>query len=214
MPKTYDLTGQKFGRLTVLKCTGQDKHHDNTFLCKCDCGNEKIVAGYRLKNGHTQSCGCYNREVTSEYFTKHGLSTEPLYFVWKAMIARCENPENPNYFRYGERGISVCDEWHDVETFYKWALEGYEEGLEIDRVNNDGGYSPDNCKWSTRSEQLRNTRRNVLVELNGVTKPLIDWANEYGLKVNTIQYRYYRGDRGEYLFRPIRKECNWRLKHA
>lgn len=206
------LDGKKFGRLTVLKFhdirTRKENKKESRWLCKCDCGNETVVVGSSLKSGKTQSCGCLNREVTKEIFTTHGLSYEKLYFVWKAMIARCENEEHPNFKDYGGRGIEVCEKWHDLKVFIDWSKEnGYKEGLELDRINNGGNYEPNNCRFVTRKKQTRNTRRNINVTIDGQTKTLTEWAEIHNLNVNTVQYRYYRGDRGARLVRPTQVEC-------
>lgn len=205
MSKTIDLTGQVFNRLTVMKQTGINNHGDSTWLCKCNCGKETIVAGYRLRNGKTQSCGCLNKEITRNRSLTHGKSKEKIYFVWKAMINRCTNNKNHNYKDYGGRGIKVCTEWMNINNFIKWAnSNGYKEGLEIDRINNDGNYEPSNCRWTTRKVQTNNCRRNIVVNIEGVSKTLKQWAEYSNLNVNTLQYRYYRGDRGKKLIRPVK----------
>lgn len=211
-PKINDLTGKKFGRLTVMEYIGIENHH-SLWKCKCECGNEKVVGGNYLITGRTKSCGCYQLESIKTRSITHGLSNERLYNIWKNMLRRCENETNARYADYGGRGIYVCKEWHNIKVFVDWALKnGYADNLEIDRINNDGSYEPSNCKWSTRREQTLNTRRNVKITLNNETKTLTEWAEQYGFNVNTIQYRYYRGDRGERLFRPINHICNWRKK--
>lgn len=207
------LDGKKFGRLTVLKFydirTRKGNKKESRWLCKCDCGNETVVVGSSLKSGKTQSCGCLNKETTKAASITHGLSHEKLYFVWKAMIARCENKEHPSYKDYGGRGISVCKEWHSIETFVNWSKEnGHKEGLELDRINNNGNYEPTNCRFTTRKKQTRNTRRNINVTIGEQTKTLTEWAEIYSLKRNTMQYRYYRGDRGKTLVRPT--EANYK----
>jgi len=205
MSKRLEIEGEKFGRLTVLKFYDIDpKRRESRWLCKCECGNKTIARGCKLTSGHTKSCGCLNKEITLKASTTHGLSSEKLYFVWKAMIARCENPKNPVYKDYGGRGIKVCNEWHDLEIFMEWATNnGYREALEIDRIDNDGNYEPCNCRFTTRRKQTLNTRRNIKITIDGQTKTLTEWAEIYNLKVNTLQYRYHRGDRGKRLVRPV-----------
>lgn len=198
------LEGKKFGRLSVLKFhdirTRKGNKRESRWLCECDCGNEVILVGSSIKSGKTSSCGCLQKENP----ISHGLSYDPLYFVWKAMIRRCENKTDANYHHYGGRGIKVCDEWKDLETFVGWCNNnGFEEGLEIDRIDNSGNYSPENIRFVTRRKNMLNTRRNINVDIGGVTKTLIEWANEYGIKVNTMQYRYHRGDRGQRLVRSV-----------
>jgi len=208
MSKKMEIVGQKFGRLTVLEFwdirirTGDKK--ESRWLCKCECGNEAIVVGSSLRSGGTSSCGCLKKEIIKKTFTTHGMSADPLYYVWKNMLERCSNEDLKFFKHYGGRGISVCAEWKDMNKFIDWAnRNGYKKGLEIDRIDNDGNYIPNNCRFTTRKEQLLNTRRNIKVMINGVTKSVSEWAEEYDIKVNTLQYRYHRGDRGERLVRPI-----------
>ena len=158
-----DLTGQRFGRLTVLKRAGSDNQNRATWLCRCDCGIEHIVSSSNLLSGKTQSCGCIHREMLASYNTKHGKGKCRLYGVWKNMKRRCYSPKVPQYPRYGGRGITVCDEWrNDFSAFYEWAMaNGYDENAAlmqctIDRIDNDKGYSPDNCRWVDNKTQCNN----------------------------------------------------------
>lgn len=204
MGRSIDISNQVFGRLTAIKYIGKNNHGDSQWLCQCECGKQSIVATYRLRNGHTRSFGCLNKEITLEKSTTHGLSHTKLYSVWKAMLSRCNNPKNKAYKHYGLRGIKVCKEWMDLQRFYDWAMNsGFKKGLELERIDNDGDYEPNNCKWATRQEQVNNTRRNIKIEINGITKTLKQWADNYGLKTNTVQYRYYRGLRGINLIKPV-----------
>ncbi|MZK54155.1 hypothetical protein [Clostridium beijerinckii] len=204
MAKAKDLRGKVFGRLVAIEIVGRNKSRSVIWKCKCECGNECEVVSDRLLQGETKSCGCITKELNKTRRITHGLSHTKLYYVWKAMLARCNNKKHPWYSRYGGRGIKVCSEWEDVKAFYDWAINnGYKDGLEIDRVDNDGNYEPNNCKWKTRKEQTQNTSRNKKVTINGETKTLSEWAEVTGLNQNTLQYRYYRGDRGERLIRKI-----------
>jgi len=155
MPKWVDRTGQKFGMLTAVEYLGNRK-----WLCKCDCGGTCIREGKNLIS--TSSCGCQKTKQLSyagSKRTKHGDSKTSLYKRWTGMLQRCENPNNSAYGNYGGRGISVCDEWHDYIVFKEWALaNGYKKGLSIDRIDNDGNYGPDNCRWTTYAVQLSNRR--------------------------------------------------------
>ena len=181
-----NLEGRVFGRLTVIKEAGRTKAKKVKWLCKCTCGNEKIIIGAALINGTTKSCGCLNTEKRMErnagniYGKKHGLSYDLLYNVWKQMVQRCHSPWHVMFKHYGARGIFVCEEWrNNAVTFCSWAKSsGYKKGLTIDRINNDDGYYSENCRWITRKEQNIN-RRNT-VKING--KPIVTIMNELGVK--------------------------------
>lgn len=157
-----ELQKVSYGRLIILREVDPIQYKSGNlsrrFLCKCDCGNEKIVQMSSLRNGMTKSCGCYNTELTILKNTSHNLSKHPLYLVWKSMKRRCSSPKAEFYARYGGRGISVCEQWiNSFQAFYDWCLtNGYEKGLQIDRINNDGNYEPDNCRFVTRTENIRN----------------------------------------------------------
>ena len=141
--KSLSLVGQKFGRLTVVSETGKNKYGDYLWECVCDCGNRKIIPGAYLKNGHTQSCGCFSRERSHFRNATHGQSNSRLYGIWHGMKARCYRNEDQNYQRYGGRGIQICDEWkNDFSSFFDWSMShGYSDDLSIDRIDNDGGYA-------------------------------------------------------------------------
>lgn len=156
-----DLTGKKFGKLTVIKRESLNAGHGSTWVCKCDCGNTVVVRRDGLTTGHTTSCGCYRDSGESRI--RHGMTNTRLHRIWNAMKQRCSNPNFKQFKDYGGRGIKVCKEWstkHGFDVFAEWALShGYRDDLEIDRIDNDKGYSPDNCRWVTHKENMNNTRR-------------------------------------------------------
>lgn len=161
MSKINDLTGQTFGRLTVIGIgtpyVGSDGRKRTRWECVCSCGSGRHIttSASNLRNGRTASCGCLSLEIR----TKHGLRKHPLYYIWTGMKNRCYNTNDKGYPNYGERGIRVCDRWKDsFENFYKDVIEGYEKGLQIDRKDNDGDYEPDNVRWVTRSQNQSNRR--------------------------------------------------------
>lgn len=169
MTKRVDLTGKRFGRMVALRYEGNRK-----WLCRCDCGNEKVVFGLDLRQGKTQSCGCLQRERTSEANRRHYGKGTRLHNIWCGMKERCFNPNFERFHRYGGRGITVCDEWKtSFITFRDWALSnGYRDDLTLDRINNDGNYEPRNCRWATAKEQFKNQNvsKEFLEHVNGGLK--------------------------------------------
>lgn len=191
---SYDLTGKKFGHLTVLEKAGSDpKRAEWRWLCKCECGNLTIVPSYRLRHGGVTSCGCH--QYDRNFCSKKAKNYPRLYRIYRGMKTRCTNPKYLYWDRYGGRGISICDEWQNFDNFCDWALSsGYEESkrcpaLSIDRIDVDKGYSPDNCRWATATQQANNTSRNHLISAFGKTMTIAEWARETGIKDRTIYHR-------------------------
>lgn len=191
--KLIDLTGQRFGRLLVIKKCGR-KGRSVAWLCRCDCGSEKIMKGCALLRG-VQSCGCLRKDKLLERISRHGLCGQRIYGIWAGMLQRCSNQKQRNYSRYGGRGITVCDEWRqDFEAFYNWAMaHGYKDGLTIDRIDNDKGYYPDNCRWITMKNQANNRHNNHYLEFNGHRHTISEWSELLGINKHTIRCRLKRG---------------------
>lgn len=168
MGRLIDITGKKFGRLTVIKRLHVNKNKFIVWECKCDCGKTIHQLSYPLRQGEVKSCGCLNTEMRLERITTHGLSKLPIYKVWKSMKKRCYAESDKRYHRYGGRGIIVCDEWlKSPESFIRWAISnGYKEGLTIDRIDNDDNYLPNNCRFVTIAKNNRNSSNTHLTETN------------------------------------------------
>lgn len=167
MSSLKDLVGQRFGRLVVTERVGSDQFKRAMWKCQCDCGKIRVIYGFNLTQGRTKSCGCLKVQQTILRNTVHGKRKSRLYTTWQNMKKRCSNPNVHNYHRYGGRGITVCDEWRDdFQAFYEWAMaNGYEENAPygqctIDRIDNDNGYSPDNCRWVDMKVQRHNQSNN------------------------------------------------------
>lgn len=248
MRKFIDLTGQRFGKLTVLKRVENDKHHRVRWLCQCECGKETIAVAEHLKNGdkkscgcltgeyslvgkkfgeltvinyaghgkwnvicscgtqkqvgthplksgQTISCGCVQRKHLLESNITHGKSNTRLFRVWCGMKRRCYDKNNPEYKRYGKRGIIVCEEWQGFEPFYEWAMaNGYNPNAKrgectIDRIDFNGNYEPSNCRWVNNTTQQNNKRNNHCLEFNGKTQTLAQWSREIGISIYTLSKR-------------------------
>lgn len=173
-----------------LVCIGRDPDKDSRYyLFKCDCGNVKSIIASNVKRGATVSCGCYQKGHPSHI--KYGFSHTRIDNIYKSMVARCYSKTNSRYDRYGKRGIVVCDEWlKDKEKFFEWAFShGYKDNLTIDRIDTDGNYTPDNCKWSTQKEQQNNRSNTIFLEYNGDIHTLAEWADITGIPYKTLYGR-------------------------
>lgn len=211
MARFIDLIGQKFGILTVLKRTDGNQRGYCRWLCKCICGKEKIISSGDLKSGNTKSCGCLRKKQTCERFTTHGHLKNGLvsktYHSWLSMIQRCTNPHKKDYKYYGGRGIIVCKRWMKFENFLVDMDEPPTKSHSIDRIDNDGNYCKSNCRWATRTEQQRNTRRSHMISYGGKTQCISAWAEELNIHYSTLCSRIFilRWSIEKALKTPIRK---------
>lgn len=182
-----DLSGRKFGRLTVVSLAEKRKGF-YYWNCKCECGNEVVIKAGYLTNGDTKSCGCLYKERSSS--KKHGYRRTRLYGIWCAIKTRCCNNKFKEYHNYGGRGIAICEEWKDnFQVFYDWAMaNGYAENLTIDRFDNDGNYEPSNCRWITTKQNSRNRSNNVFLTVNGETKCVAEWCEVIPIKSSTAYW--------------------------
>ena len=204
-----DLTGRKFGRLTVIEKSGK-KDNRITWRCKCECGKEKIVPGAYLISGRTKSCGClYAENRKKPKRITHGKTKTRIYREYRSMIVRCtQNYHNKD--AYYSRGISVCQEWNEKEVgfmrFFEWAINnGYSDDLTLDRIDVNGNYSPENCRWVTMKVQQNNRRDNIMIEYNGKTQTMKQWCEELGLNYGMVRARKQRGWEVPELFSPKKK---------
>lgn len=210
----YDLRGKKFGKLTAIEPLGLNKHKEMTWKCVCDCGNEYVATSYSLRNNYTIQCReCAMKQIgdtNRKYYlshkmpepyrkvvgsSKYPLVTKRLRETYVNMKTRCYNKNSLSYYRYGGRGIVVCDEWKDnFVAFALWALDnGYREDLTIDRIDNNGNYEPNNCRFVSRTEQANNRVSSTKLEYNGEFDTMANWSRRLGMPYYYIQYRIYKG---------------------
>lgn len=195
--KATDITGQKFGHLTVISRVGSDSARNSLWNCRCDCGNDIAVTKRNLTSGIVKSCGCMRK------FRLTGYSDTRLYQIWYSMNVRTGNTASKVNDRhakdYLDRGISICFDWNcqnndGFTNFMEWSLNnGYEENLTIDRINNDDGYYPDNCRWADLKTQANNRRSNIIISINDETKTLTQWCESLGISLSKVKYRIQQG---------------------
>lgn len=199
-----DRTGQRYGRLLVLS-RAENIGQFTAWLCRCDCGAEKVVMAGHLQQGRIVSCGCWKDENSKLRATRHGKWGSKLHKIWLSMRQRCNNSKCKDYINYGSRGIRVCTGWNDFATFENWAFtNGYTEGLSIERKNNDGDYCPENCTWIPRSEQQKNTRRTLnnrvpigtgsIEHVTAVMSKPLSWAPGLPLRAAGFECDFYMKD--------------------
>lgn len=218
MIKSKDITGWVMSehgipdsRWTVLEKVASLDGKNSFYLCECSCERhtKKVIARHSLVSGNSKSCGCLSSEKSSERAGTHRMSGTRIHNIWKSMKERCYNPNHDQYKDYGGRGIIICDEWkNNFLNFYNWGVNnGYQDDLTIDRINNDGIYEPNNCRWSTRKEQGNNQRTNHLLTYNNKTQTMSQWADEVRLNPSTLQTRISRGwSVPDALFRPVKNK--------
>lgn len=189
MSAKKELKGRRFGKLLVTEECGRIGKNV-AWKCKCDCGKEIIVKANSLLTGNTTSCGCGRIEA----ITKHNQTNTPLFNVWRNMKERCTNKNYRTFADYGGRGIKLCEEWQEFTSFYDWAMaNGYKKGLSIDRIDVNGDYEPNNCRWADAKTQARNRRNTIFIDYEGVRKSISDWADELKVARNTLYWRYSQG---------------------
>lgn len=174
-----------------------EKTRRSYWICKCDCGNLKSVRGDSLSKGFIKSCGCLKKqqdEINLKREKIHGLYGTRIYHIWRGMKDRCYNPNAEKYKSYGARGIHVYEEWrNDVLSFYNWAINnGYSDDLTIDRIDVNGNYEPNNCRWATNIEQSRNKQNTLYYTIDGITKPFREWCDIYDINYKKAHSRLKR----------------------
>lgn len=188
-----DLTGQQFGSLLVKERADDyispSGNKITRWRCKCECGRWVSVNGTALRRG-TKSCGCLQAKAARDSHIKHGKRYTRIYRIWRGILTRCTNSKHHSYKLYGAKGITVCDEWRNFESFLEWSVaNGYNDTLSIDRIDNSQGYCPSNCRWTTTTVQANNTSRNHYLTFRGETHTLIEWSRITGISYNTLRDR-------------------------
>lgn len=202
-----DLTGQRFGKLTVIEFVGRGRNRHSKWKCKCDCGGESISFSTNLLRGIAGSCGCVKDNVLGNHTRKHGLTNTRIFKIWAGIRKRCTNPKSIAYKDYGGRGIKICERWSDFENFYADMIDGYTDTLTLDRIDPNGDYCKENCRWATPKEQSRNKRNSSFRVINGERKTIGEWSEVSGIASATIHNRIKAGWPDERLLeRPNRKK--------
>jgi len=184
--KRIDLTGKRYGRLVGIKDVGVNYNSSRVWSFQCDCGNIKDIAGSLVKLGEVRSCGCLHDEIRIAIKTTHGMSKTYEYTIWKGIKSRCADKSHP---RYGGRGITVCDRWKNSFENFLEDMGVAPDGLSVDRINNDGNYEPENCRWATIEQQSNNKGNSRIIEYNGERMTMSQWAAKIGLAYSTLRGR-------------------------
>lgn len=199
-----DLTGQRFNRLLVVGPSPERVNRFVCWYCICDCGIQKTIRGLNLTQGRVQSCGCLNREKMAERRLKHGHWGSSEYWTWALAKNRCTNSKNKQYRNYGGRGIQMSTDWLNSFAAFLHDMGNRPDGYQLDRIDNDGNYCKENCRWATPTQQMRNTRVTGRISHNGQVLSFAEWSEITGIGVNTLRGRYFNGKRPPELFDPVR----------
>lgn len=209
--KMLDRIGQRFGRLILVRPFRKEERTKTNQLplyweVQCDCGVKKEVLWTSLHSKKTKSCGCLHRDSPLHYYhITHGLTNSPTYHCWRGILARCATPSHRSYANYGGRGIGVCERWLDFENFFQDMGHRPSEKHSLDRIDNDGNYCPENCRWAEPKEQQRNKRNTRFVHYNGRTIPIQQACEEAGILSATVYSRVHRKEPESTWFRPVTK---------
>lgn len=187
------LIGRRFHRLIVQEIVHRVDRPNREFQCLCDCGKTVFAKPLDIERGAVKSCGCLKNDKLSARMFKHGFSASPIYSTWRWMMKRCYDKTSKSYSDYGGRGITICEHWHIFHNFEVEMLPSYLNRLEIERIDNNGSYNKENCRWATRQEQVRNKRNTVLIEHEGLRLTAGEWAKRTGIHRRTIKRRLARG---------------------
>lgn len=192
MSRGLDITGMRFGSLTAIRRYSQSKNKTWKWLCRCDCGEETVSFITTLHASETACCKSCRSKIISKQRTKHGMTRTPTYLSWRSMIGRCDNSKNLDYYLYGGRGIKICERWKTFENFLADMGER-PPGTSLDRENSNGDYEPENCRWSTPTEQANNRRNSALITFDGRIQTLSEWSKEVKIGRATLDQRLKRG---------------------
>jgi hypothetical protein len=205
MSQLVNLVGKRFGRLLAIKRDGSNKHGRALWICKCDCGQQVYVPSNKLQSNHTNSCGCLQKEIASKVHTKHRLIRTRAYKIWAGIIQRCTNLNNPSYYNYGGRGITVDETWKADFINFLNDMGHAPDNSSIERIDNNGPYTKDNCRWATDFDQRRNKRTSRILTLDGKTQCAADWATELDIAPSTLHYRLKHWPLEKALTTPTKK---------
>lgn len=191
-PRMKNISGHRFERLVAIGYVGTGSGGKALWLCQCDCGTNFVTEGKSLRTNNTRSCGCLQRDITGDSRRSHGMSETRIYSIWCNMRTRCQNPNSERYPDYGGRGIEICKRWQSFQDFYADMGDPPSKTHTLDRIDNDGNYCPENCRWATPSEQNSNTKANHVIEYDGKKMTITQWGKYVGIKYITIFARIDR----------------------